>query len=159
MQILSIVSPGISVIMTPVCGYLIHKGKAINFLTIAILSTIYSAIYFIPNLYAQIASFLIFAMTNPLVFASFLAFIAEEFGFSSYGRLVGTANFIAGCVGLLQFLISYITFEVLGGDFIFLNIFNLVICFPTFFVAWRFGNQQTKVAPTTIIVKASDVEV
>jgi hypothetical protein len=77
-----------------------------------------------------------------------------SFGFTSFGRIVGSANFIAGCVGLLQFGVSYVTFEVFGGDFLFYNIFNLAICFPTFFVAWSFGNAQTKVVPLTISVQS-----
>jgi hypothetical protein len=55
------------------------------------------------------------------------------------GDLSGSANFIAGCVGLLQFAESYITFEVLGGDFLFLDIFigNMRTNIPSLLELWK----------------------
>jgi len=135
-QVVIFCMPGVSIISVPVIGLMIDaevRNGTIKwtFLYLNVAAIVWSGLLLVPHSAALIVSSLIYAHTIPMIFGTFFNYIALEFGFSHYGRIVGTGFAIAGTVALLQF------FLITLAEYLVQNIIGILVCVPLFlFPLW-----------------------
>lgn len=136
-KIFSLVLP-CGIIFIPFIDATIQKVGSVNTLKVTnALSLIFGFILLFPNLTVQTINFGIFTCFRAYLYATLNTFIAETFGLSTIGRMIGCTCTVGSFLTLLQYPAASIAEGYVGDGFGIVNLFVLVIsCLPVIITAW-----------------------
>eukprot|EP01080_Neovahlkampfia_damariscottae_P010066 gene10066-2488_t len=123
------------IFVAPFIGLAVDKlGLKVTFPFIIILSTICTGVFFIPILWVQIVSFVMFTIWRGFFYSWSVSYIFENIGIQDFGKVMGILNFSNSVVSTLQYLILYVA--IFTNTFFYVDIIQLVSLSWTSFFAY-----------------------
>jgi len=120
---------------TPLAGYLMDvHGFHASFGVCVVCLCIACGVGLCESLEAQIVTFLFITLARFLLFASFFSYVPANFGFKTFGTVLGIISVGAAVVGLLQTLLTQLSIKTWDKNFVPVNIGFSVLAVVV--VAW-----------------------
>jgi hypothetical protein len=134
------------IVIAPLIGVSIDKmGVIWTFVVIQVISVIFTCFLFIPVLWVQILTFLLFALYRGYFFSYCFIFLLQKFQLKNFGRLFGVAALVCGMLTAFQYLIYYIVLVPLKGNYFWANIFQLIcLCTTNIFLIYMIYDRIKK---------------
>ncbi|KXS22198.1 hypothetical protein M427DRAFT_26825 [Gonapodya prolifera JEL478] len=91
----------------------------------------------VPSLPVQYITATLGGLIRPFMYTTTIQFASQTFGFKSFGRVYGLQMFVASLCNFLQYFLSWVALDVMGGQFFWVNVFlsvlqTAVLAFPLY---------------------------
>jgi len=146
----------------PLIEFCVHRGGIMFTIYLTtVIGWIYIGLQFVPELFTQLATVIVFAAWRAFLFSIISAYNAETFGPRSMGRVMGLSFLFSGLANFVQAPLISWTLDAQNGDFTWTLLIILLVSvpLPLLFIAVQVKQSKmgTAVARTASIVRAESM--
>ncbi|KYQ92053.1 hypothetical protein DLAC_06888 [Tieghemostelium lacteum] len=122
--------------MVPIVGYIMLKSNIyLNSIYVISAGFLFGIVALIPVTKLQPVGFILVSLQNVYLWAFFFVYLSEVFGYNNYGKLMGLSSIVTALIGLLEYLLVYLTLNVL--TFFWLNLILTLSKIPLYYFSYK----------------------
>eukprot|EP00742_Colponemidia_sp_Colp-10_P004095 GILJ01004370.1.p1 GENE.GILJ01004370.1~~GILJ01004370.1.p1 ORF type:complete len:589 (-),score=64.54 GILJ01004370.1:1483-3249(-) len=132
-RIVSMIIPFGIITITPYGLLMDRFGLQMGFQVLHFEHVLLGVLSLVPSLSIQVLNAVVYMVLRPAHFGFQYAFVARVFGFTNFGKFFGIICVCTGLIGMLQFVLVWISYNVFDGSSTVTNTICLALTVPGFF--------------------------
>jgi MFS transporter, LAT3 family, solute carrier family 43, member 3 len=138
--------PLVPLVTFPIVGRMMDRFGLLMTLPMAnVFQILFGLLSLIPILRIQPLTFIVYALGRQFFFGTYFALVIQMFGQRHFGKISGSALFIAGLFVVAQIPLVAVIDKSLGGNFALVNVIGTLVFLPLFhfiYYIWQKGSAK-----------------